>query len=101
KHGGVLLYTPTEERRQDQNDIRLRLRVWSRRTRLDAMLAQGHDPGEDPALALRADQLTRPSTRRALARTLWNLLDAAEEPPGAWTRGDPRPPLQRESLLAA
>lgn len=34
-----------------------------------------------------------------MARTLHNLIDAAEEPTDAWSYGGPRPPLQREALL--
>ena len=78
-----------------------RLRVAVRRRQLDAALASGADPAADPALALRARQLRAPRTRSALANTLVNLLGAAEEPPGAWHKGDPRPPLQREAVLAA
>src|SRR5439155_3836040 len=55
----------------------------------------------DPALALRAQQLTAPATRRTIARTIRNLVDAAGEPGRPWTRGGPRPPLQNEDVLAA
>ena len=96
----MLLYAPTQERRR-AGDIRLRLRVWRRRSRLDAELAEGLDPGGQPELALRARQLTRTSTRAGLARTLRNLLDAAEEPPHTWPLGDSRPPLRRDAVLAA
>jgi hypothetical protein len=68
---------------------------------LDAALAAGVDPASDPALTLRADRLREPGTRKALANTLQNLLDAAEEPPSAWRRGDPRPPIRRGAVLAA
>jgi hypothetical protein len=74
----------------------LRLRTLSRRASLDAALAEGVDPCVDPLLALRARQLTSPATRQAIAHTIHNLLDAAEEP---W-RGS-RPPLQSEDVLAA
>lgn len=84
-----------------RHDLRLRLAVWRGRARLDAALAEGRDPADDPALALRAVQLTKPSTRLALASTIRNLIDAAEEPPEAWSGGDCRPPLQRQALLAA
>ena len=81
--------------------LRLRLRVWRQRPRLDAALADGADPADDPALSLRAEQLTQPSTRAAIACTIANILDAAEEPPEAWGRDGPRPPLQRGAVLAA
>ena len=81
--------------------LRLRLRVWRRRPRLDAALAEGADPAEDPALSLRARQLLQRSTRAAIASTIHNLLDAAEEPPAAWGQNGPRPPLQRQAVLAA
>ncbi len=64
-------------------------------------MAAGSDPASDPALATRAERLARPATRRAIATTFHNLLDAAEEPPGSWRRGDPRPPLRRRAVLAA
>src|SRR5438046_1132696 len=67
--------------------VSLRLRTLSRRSSLDAALAEGADPAEDPALALRAQQLTAPATRRAIAGTIRNLVNAAEEPGRPWTRG--------------
>jgi hypothetical protein len=81
--------------------LSLRLHVALHRPTLDAELARGADPVSDEALALRAERLGEPSTREALADTLQNLLDAAEEPPNTWHQGDPRPPLQRETVLAA
>src|SRR5437764_5170796 len=78
--------------------MRLRLDVWRRRSRLDSALAEGAQPDADPPLTLRARQLTRPSTLRAIAGTLRDLVDTAEEPAEAW---GPRPPLQREAVLAA
>jgi hypothetical protein len=79
----------------------LRLRVALQPGELDAALAAGVDPASDPALALRADRLADAGTRRALASTLQNLLDAAEEPPTAWRYGDPRPRIRRGAVLAA
>jgi|SRR5215207_1018784 len=78
-----------------------RLRVALHRRRLDAALAGGADPAGDPALTLRAQQLLERKTRRGVANILLNLLDAADEPPGAWRCGDPRPALQRDAVLAA
>ena len=93
-----LVFTP-ERRTLDQ--LRLRLQVALHRTQLDAALAEGADPADDPALALRAHQLTAQSTRRAVARTLRNVLDAAEEPLEAWDPPGPRPPLQRDAILTS
>jgi hypothetical protein len=76
----------------------LRIKTFGRRARLDAALAEGADPGADPALALRAQQLTEPATCRAIATTIHNLLDAAEEPRHAWGS---EPPLRQEAVLAA
>lgn len=74
----------------------LRLRTLTRRASLDAALAEGVDPCSDPLLALRAEQLTSQPTRQAIARTIRNLLDAADEP---WHGS--RPPLQSGDVLAA
>lgn len=72
-----------------------------RRNALDRVIVEGVDLAEDPALALRARQLTDHSTRAALANSLRNLVDAAEEPLSSWGRGGPRPPLQRRAVRAA
>jgi hypothetical protein len=87
--------------RRTLNRLGLRLRVARHRTQLDTALAEDADPAADPALALRARQLAQPSTLRAIASALDNILDAVEEPPEAWSSGGPRPPLQREAILAA
>ena len=81
--------------------VPLRLRTLGRRSNLDAALAEGADPADDPVLALRARQVTAPATCRAIASTIRNLIDAAEEPQYARSRGGPRPPLQRDAVLAA
>ena len=91
----------TAPSRLSLDHLGLRLRVARYRTRLDAALAEGADPADDPALALRAQQLTEPAALRSIASTLDNILDAAEEPPDAWSPGGPSPPLQREAILAA
>jgi len=96
----VLLHDPHADDGQRER-IGLRLNVWRRRTRLDAALADGADPAGDPALSLRAHQLTQASTTSAIANTIRKLLDAAEEPPAARGREGPRPPLRREAVLAA
>src|SRR5213080_3553623 len=81
--------------------LRLRLAVWRHRGQLDAALAAGADPAPGSALALRARQLTDPTTRTALASAIANVLDTADEPPDAWPSGGARPPLQREAIAAA
>ncbi|HET8537287.1 MAG TPA: hypothetical protein VFL73_08925 [Solirubrobacteraceae bacterium] len=83
------------------NGLMLRVRALGRRSHLDAELAAGADPSRDPALELRARQLTGASTRAAIASTIHHLLEAAEEPPAAWGSQGPRPPLQREAILNA
>jgi hypothetical protein len=90
----------TPERRT-LDRLRLRLQAALQRARLDAALAEGADPDDDRALALRAHQLTAQSTRHALARSLHNILDAAEEAPEAWDPPGPRPPLQRDAILTS
>ena len=45
----------------------IRLRVWLTRRALDRRLASGADPTATSALQLRAEQLTAPGSRRALA----------------------------------
>ena len=59
----------------------------------------GADPSRDPALGLRAAQLTGAASRAAIATTITHLLEEAERP--AAGRSGPRPPLQREAILAA
>jgi hypothetical protein len=81
--------------------VRLRLEVALHRRELDAALAAGVSPAAEPALALRAEQLAERPTRVALATTLLDVLAASEEPPSPWSRGDPRPPLRRDAVLAA
>jgi hypothetical protein len=81
------------------NDLMLRARAVGRRSHLDAELAAGADPARDPALGLRAGQLTGAATRAAIATTIHHLLEEAERPPA--TRLGVRPPLQREAILAA
>src|SRR5207244_8232903 len=98
--GGVSTHILAAERGK-LDRIRLRLRVARQRTRLDAALAEGDDPDTDPALALRARQLTALATRRAIANAITNILDAAEEHPSKWAPGGPRPPLQRDQIVAS
>lgn len=81
------------------NDLMLRARTVARRSHLDAELAAGADPARDPALGLRARQLTGTVTRAAIATTIHHVLEDAERP--APTQLVSRPPLQREAILAA
>src|SRR5213592_765833 len=91
----------TEAREQSAAGLRLRWKVWRERARLDAALAAGADPALDRALALRARQLTGPTSRRAMANAISNVLDAADEHSDAWPPAGSRPPLQREAIAVA
>jgi hypothetical protein len=77
--------------------LALRLRVIAGRDGLDHQLAEGADPHTSPALGLRAVQLSKARSRRAIARRLRRKLRAAGEAP-SWRWG--RPPLPRDQLLA-
>jgi hypothetical protein len=68
---------------------------------LDRALAEGADPNLSPALAERARQLTHDGTRRALAASVANLLDAAEEPDAVWQCHGISTPLRRSAILHA
>jgi len=81
------------------NDLMLRVRAVGRRTHIDAELAAGADPSRDPALGLRASQLTGAASRAAIATTIHHLLDEAQQP--ATRASGVRPPLQRDAILAA
>jgi hypothetical protein len=83
------------------NDVMLRMRALGKRTHLDAELAAGADPSRDPTLELRARQLTGAPTRGAIATTIHHLVDAADEPAEASGARGPRPPLQRDAILAS
>ena len=89
-----------QQQPEDAN-LRLRIDVWRHRAQLDAALAAGADPTARRPLALRARQLTDPTTRCALANAIANVVDAAEEPAESWRLGGPRPPLQREAVAVA
>lgn len=81
--------------------LRLRLHVAFNRVKLDTALVHGADPSSDAALGLRADQLTALPKRRGITNTIEDILDAADGPPDTWVRAGPRPPLQRDDVLAA
>ena len=75
----------------------LRLCVLVSRTRLDAQLAAGVDPGRTARLELRARQLLRPSYRQRLAAGIdQRLMDALRGP--YWS---PAIPVAREQVAAA
>jgi hypothetical protein len=59
----------------------LRTRVRLRRLSLDLRLAEGEDPAESRALALRAGQLVSTDYRDELAAQVEAIVDAAEHPP--------------------
>jgi hypothetical protein len=54
------------------------------RARLDSQLAGGADPDADPALAIRAHQLTRPRYRRRLAASVEHLVEDLGTDPGSY-----------------
>jgi hypothetical protein len=58
--------------------------------RLDRALATGAAPASSPALALRAERLVSPATRRDLARTLERVVGGASEPRTLGSRLAPR-----------
>jgi hypothetical protein len=62
-------------------DWTLRLAVMTRRRRLDAMIASGHDVATDRRLALRAAQLTERGSRLGIAAGLSDALASAYERP--------------------
>ena len=81
--------------------LRLRVRVIRDRGPLDTALAEGAQPDRDSRIAVRARALSSPQARRRLATMIGDLLDAAEEPPDAFSPRGSQPPLQRESIRVA
>jgi hypothetical protein len=77
-----------------------RLRVLLLRGRLDSELAAGADPGSDPALALRAQQLIRPRYRRRLAASVHRLVEELDTDPAAYLMSS-AVPVQRDRVVAA
>jgi hypothetical protein len=73
-----------------------RLRVLLNRPRLDARLAAGESPSDDPALALRAAQLCAPRTRRRAAVGLERAL--ADDRRRGWSAAAP---IDRRAVNAA
>jgi hypothetical protein len=64
----------------DEPSLALSIEVFLHRWSLDHRLAMGERLDRDPALALRACQLTEEKTRRSLARSLRRTLRLAAEP---------------------
>jgi hypothetical protein len=78
--------------------IGLRIRVFLRRARLDALLGDRASVEESPELALRASQLTRMRQRRSVADSLEEVLRTAE---GDGPRRTASPPLARRDIRAS
>lgn len=59
--------------------VKLRLRVYATRGTLDRQIASGRPFLSTPSLALRAQQLTEPRTRRQVACALRRIVDYADQ----------------------
>jgi hypothetical protein len=70
---------PRREAGTQSGSALLRLRVLSRRRRLDRLLAEGKSPTSDPQLALRAAQLRQPALRAGLAAALRDGVRSVDE----------------------
>lgn len=79
------------------NDARARLGVLTHRRSLDRRLAEGQRADRDPALSLRARQLTSGRSRRSLAGSLKRTVQLAREP----RRFGPAVPVDRRAVLEA
>jgi hypothetical protein len=79
-------------------DLVTRLRAFAGRLELDARLAAGENPGASPALARRAQVLSRWRVLHSLADALERLVTEAVAPP---TNYGARIPVQREEVLVA
>jgi hypothetical protein len=66
--------------------VKLRFRVYLTRGTLDRQIASRRSNMSTPALALRAQQLAEPRTRRQVARTLRKIVEHADR----WTAGPVR-----------
>lgn len=84
-----------------QPRLALRLRVRSKRRKLDRALADRADPWGSDELACRARQLMLASTRRQLANVLLNLIDAAQEPDTNWQAHGTALPLRSQAVRDA
>ena len=86
-----------DARPRQASPIGLRMRVFLRRGRLDAMLAGGAPCGESPELVLRASQLSDERNRRHLAGSLEAIVRAAH---GRGQRRSARPSLATRDVRA-
>lgn len=59
--------------------MKLRLKVYATRGTLDRQIASGRPYISTPALALRAQQLAEPRTRRQVARALRKIVECADQ----------------------
>jgi hypothetical protein len=75
----------------------VRVRVFLRHGTLDRLLAAGGEPSWDPALGLRAAQVTSWRKRRLLADSLESAVSEAHRPP----RWSCAAPLDRRAVRAA
>lgn len=79
----IAVPTTTKERRPAPwARLMVQLRARTRAPELDRALAAGADPRESDELAVRAEQLGRPQTRKRLAGTFDRLTDEDETPTG-------------------
>jgi hypothetical protein len=76
----------------------VRVRTGLRRASLDRLLAEGVTPAESPELGLRALQLTRARHRRALAKSLEEVVSVAQ---GERRWRTASPPLARRDVRAS
>jgi hypothetical protein len=95
----ILLLCPGDAPRLEVRSNRSWSRVLSRllAPSLDRRIADGHSPESSLLLAARAGTLVSPAKRRTLAFDWADLLTRAQAPRGP---RDPRPPVNRESILA-
>ena len=76
----------------------VRGRAFTSRSRLVREIAEGADPQADPARAVCASRLCGMRTRRSMAASLANVIDAAMEPPRGISSAVR---VAREDVLAA
>lgn len=97
--GYVGPYPPLKSKVLRGPGLALRVRVWLNAKKLDSALARGADPTESRKLALRAEQLADPYTRRRYADAIDDVLALAEG--GAYPQFVPtRVPFRRAYINA-
>jgi hypothetical protein len=72
--------TTPQQRSWDRPQPILWLHTIIRRSRLDRMLADGHDPAADALLSMRARQHVQPAARARLAAALQDAVQSVEGP---------------------